>query len=81
MQGQVPDELRVQTQPQWAAAMWQRSSQAGRLPCRDIRAESGSGNRPDCLAALEACVGATALVAIASETRCWPQRPTPQEPP
>jgi SRSO17 transposase len=37
------------------------------------------GNSPDFLAALDACVGTTALVAISSETRCWPQRPTTQE--
>jgi hypothetical protein len=59
--------------------MLQRIRQEGIRPFRDIVAESGYGKSPDFLAALEACVGPTALVAISSETRCWPQRPTTQE--
>jgi hypothetical protein len=59
--------------------MLQRIRQEGIRPFRDIVAESGYGQSPDFLAALEACVGPTALVAISSETRCWPQRPTTQE--
>jgi hypothetical protein len=42
-------------------------------------ADSVYGNSPDFLAAIDACVGATALVSISSETRCWPQRPATQE--
>jgi hypothetical protein len=42
-------------------------------------ADSVYGNSPDFLAAIDACGGATALVAISSETRCWPQRPATQE--
>src|ERR1051325_191729 len=78
-QCQVPDELRFQTKPQLAAAMLQRIRQEGILPFRYIVADSVYGNSPDFLAALEACVGTTALVAISSETRCWPPRPATQE--
>ena len=75
----VPDELRFQTKPQLAAAMLQGLRQEGILPFRYIVADSVYGNSPDFLAAIEACVGATALVAISSETRCWSQRPATQE--
>ena len=51
----------------------------GIRPCRSIVADSVYGHSPDFLAAIEACVGATALVAISSETRWWPQRPATQE--
>jgi SRSO17 transposase len=37
------------------------------------------GNSPDFWAALDACVGVTALVAIASETRGWLQAPATQD--
>jgi SRSO17 transposase len=76
---QGPADLQLQTKPQRAAAMLQRIRQEGILPFRDIVAESVYGNSPDFLAALDACVGTTALVAISSEPRCWPQRPTTQE--
>jgi SRSO17 transposase len=76
---QVPDELQFQTKPQLAAAMLQGIRQAGILPFRYIVADSVYGNSPDFLAALDACVGTTALVAISSETRCWLQRPATQE--
>jgi len=75
----VPDEMRFQTKPQLAAAMLQSIRQAGILPFRYIVADSVYGNSPDFLAAIDACVGATALVAISSETRCWPQRPATRE--
>jgi len=75
---QVPDALQLQTKPQLAAAMLQSIRQEGILPFRSIVADSVYGNSPDFLAALDACVGTTALVAISSETRCWPQRPTTQ---
>ena len=78
---QVPDETLFQTKPQLAAAMLQSIRQEGILPFRYIVADSVYGNSPDFLAAIEACVGATALVAISSETRCWPQRPATQEQP
>src|SRR5262249_37198841 len=42
-------------------------------------ADSVYGNSPDFLAAIAAWGGATARVAISSETRCWAQRPAPQE--
>ena len=75
----VPEGLRLQTKPQLAAAMLQRIRQEEILPCRYIVADSVYGNSPDCLAAIDACVGATALVALSSETRCWLQRPVTQE--
>ena len=75
----VPDELRFQTKPQLAAAMLQGLRQEGILPFRYIVADSVYGKSPDFLAAIEACVGATALVAISSETRCGSQRPATQE--
>ena len=59
--------------------MLQSIRQEGILPFRYIVADSVYGNSPDFLAAIEACVGATALVAISSETRCWLQRPAIQE--
>src|SRR5262245_39695987 len=49
------------------------------LPFRYIVAASVYGNSPDFLAAIDACVGVTALVALSSETRCWLQRPVTQE--
>ena len=76
---QVPDERRFQTKPQLAAEMLQNIRQEGILPFRYIVADSVYGNSPDFLAAIEACVGTTALVAISSETRWWPQRPATQE--
>jgi SRSO17 transposase len=76
---QVPDETMFQTKPQLAAAMLRSIRQEGILPFRYIVADSVYGNSPDFLAAIEACVGTTALVAISSETRCWPQRPATQE--
>jgi SRSO17 transposase len=75
----VPEEVRFQTKPQLAAAMLQRLRQEEILPFRYIVADSVYGNSPDFLAAIDACVGATALVAISSETRCWLQRPVTQE--
>ena len=57
----------------------QRIRQEEILPFRSIVADSVYGNSPDFLAAIDACVGATALVAISSETRCWLQRPVTQE--
>jgi SRSO17 transposase len=76
---QVPDTLPFQTKPQLAAAMLQRIKEDEILPFRYIVADSVYGNSPDFLAALDACVGATALVAISSETRCWLQRPATHE--
>jgi SRSO17 transposase len=76
---QVPDTLQFQTKPQLAAAMVQRIKEEGLLPFRYIVADSMYGNSPDFLAALDACVGTTALVGISSETRCWLQRPATQE--
>jgi SRSO17 transposase len=78
-QCQGPDGRRFQTKPQLAAAMLQSIRQEGILPFRDLVAESVYGNSPDFLAAIEACVGTTALVAISSETRWWLQRPATQE--
>ena len=76
---QVPDTLPFQTKPQLAAAMLQRIKEDEILPFRYIVADRVYGNSPDFLAALDACVGATALVALSSETRCWLQRPATHE--
>src|SRR5215468_6597060 len=76
---QVPDERMFQTKPQLAVEMLRNIRQEGILPFRYIVADSVYGNSPDFLAAIEACVGTTALVAISSETRCWLQRPATQE--
>jgi SRSO17 transposase len=78
-QCRVPEELRLQTKPQLAAAMLQCIRQEEILPFRYIVADSVYGNSPAFLAAIEACVGATAVVALSSETRCWLQRPATQE--
>ena len=79
VKGQVPDARQLQTKPPRAAALLQSIRQAGIRPFRYIVAESVYGNSPDFLAALDACVGPTALVALSAETRGWPQRPTTQE--
>jgi SRSO17 transposase len=76
---QVPDERRFQTKPQLAAEMLRNIRQEGILPFRYIVADSVYGNSPDFLAAIEACVGTTALVAISAETRWWPERLAIQE--
>ena len=71
----VPDALCFQSKPQLAAAMLQAMAQEGLLPFKYVVADCLYGNSPDFLDAVDACVGVTALVAIASETRCWLQRP------
>jgi SRSO17 transposase len=75
----VPPELPFQSKPQLAAAMLQTIVREGLLPFKYIVADCLYGNSPDFLAALDACVGITALVAISSETRCWRQRPQTEE--
>jgi DDE superfamily endonuclease len=81
LQCQVPDETMLQTKPPWAAAMVRSLRQEGIVPFRYLVAESVEGTSPDVLAASEACGGTTALVALSSETRWWPQRPATQEQP
>lgn len=71
----VPDEVTFQTKPQLAVEMLRALRRAGRLPCKYIVADCLSGTSPACLEALDACVGVTALVAIAADSRCWRQRP------
>jgi SRSO17 transposase len=75
----VPAELTFQSKPQVAAAMLHAIVREGLLPFKYIVADCLYGNSPDFLAALDACVGITALVAISSETRCWRQRPQTAE--
>jgi SRSO17 transposase len=70
----VPSELTFQSKPQLAAAMLQTIVREGLLPFKYIVADCLYGNSPDFLAATDACVGITALLAISSETRCWRQR-------
>lgn len=71
----VPAALPWQSQPPWAAAMWQAMAQAGLRPGKSVVADGLSGHSPDCLDTVEAWVGVTALVAMAAETRCGLQRP------
>jgi len=78
VQGQGPAARPLPTKLQRAAAMLQRLRQEGRRPFRYIVAARVYGHSPDVLAALDACVGPTALGALSSETRCGPQRPTTQ---
>ena len=55
--------------------MLQAMAQEGLLPFKYVVADCLYGNSPDFLDAIDACMGVTAWVAIASETRCWLQRP------
>ncbi len=71
----VPEELTFQSKPQLAAAMLQAMAQEGLLPFKYVVADCLYGKSPDCLDAVDACVGVTALVAISAETRCWLQQP------
>jgi SRSO17 transposase len=71
----VPDTLTFQSKPQLAAAMLQAMAQEGLLPFKYVVADCLYGNSPDCLAAVDACVGVTTLVAIPADTRCWLQAP------
>ena len=71
----VPEGLTFQSKPQLAAAMLQGIVREGLLPFKYVVADCLYGQSPDCLDAVDACVGSTALVAIPSETRCWLQRP------
>ena len=71
----VPEERTLQSTPQLAAAILQAMAQEGLLPFKSVVADCLYGKSPDFLDAVDACVGVTALVAIASETRCWLQRP------
>src|SRR5213594_5170576 len=76
---QVPEELRFHTKPQWAAEMVTAIRGEGRLPFKYVVADCLYGKSPDCLDAIEACVGVTSLVSIPSDTRCWLQRPVTTE--
>jgi hypothetical protein len=77
--GYVPDGLTLQSKPQLAAAMRQALVRTGLLPCKYLVADCLYGNRPDCLDAVEACVGVTAFVAIPADTRCWLQAPRTED--
>ena len=71
----VPEDLEFQRKPQLAAAMLQALWQAALVPFKYVVADCLYGNSPDFLAAIDTCVGVTALVAIPSDTRCWLQAP------
>ena len=75
----VPEGGTFQTKPQLAAAMLQAIAHEGLLPFQYIVADCLYGNSPDFLDAIDACVGATAFVAIPADTRCWLQRPRTEE--
>jgi SRSO17 transposase len=76
---QVPDELRWQSKPQWAAAMVQAMAHEGLLPFKDGVADGLSGHSPAFLDAVDACVGVTTCVAMPADTRCWLQAPRTAE--
>jgi SRSO17 transposase len=75
----VPKEIAFQSKPELAAQMWLAIRAEGVLPFRYIGADSVYGNSPEFLEAMDACVGATYLVGISSEMRCWLQCPVTQE--
>jgi SRSO17 transposase len=75
----VPKARAVQSKPQLAAARLQAIVREGRLPCTSVVADGLYGQRLDLLDAMETCVGVTACVALPAETRCWLQRPQPEE--
>ncbi len=55
--------------------MWQALWHAALVPFKYVVVDCLYGNSPDFLAAIDTCVGVTALVAIPSDTRCWLQAP------
>jgi SRSO17 transposase len=71
----VPAELTFQSKPQLAAAMVQSIAAEGLLPFKYLVADGLYGHSPAFWDAIEACVGVTAFVATAAETRGWLQRP------
>jgi SRSO17 transposase len=77
--GQVPPEVTFQRQPQLAATMLQALVRGGLLPFKYVVADCLYGQSPDCLDAVDACVGVTTFVAIPADTRCWLQRPRTAE--
>jgi SRSO17 transposase len=77
--GQVPPEGTFQRQPQLAATMLQALVRGGLLPFKYVVADCLYGQSPDCLDAVDACVGVTTFVAIPADTRCWLQRPRTAE--
>lgn len=76
---QLPAEMTLQTKPQLAATMLHAIVRAGLLPFKYVVADGLYGQSPDFLNAVDACVGVTTFVAIASETRCWGQRPQTED--
>ncbi len=76
---QVPTDLDFHSKPQLAAAMLQAIAAAGLVPFKYVVADCLYGNSPDFLAAVDACVGVTAFVAIPSDTRCWLQAPQSED--
>ncbi len=76
---QGPAAVTLRTKPQLAAAMVHTIVPEGLLPCKYVVADGLYGKSPDCLDAVAACVGVTTLVAMPSETRCWLQRPRPED--
>ena len=75
----VPEELTLQSKPQLAAAMLEAMAPEGLLPFKDVVADCLYGHSPDCLDAVDACVGVTMFVAMPADTRCWLQRPQTED--
>lgn len=69
----------MQSNPQLAAAMLQAIAHEGLVPFTYVVADCLYGKSPDCLDAVDACVGVTTFVAIPADTRCWLQAPRTEE--
>lgn len=70
-----PDEVPWHPTPPLAVARWRSIRHEGRRPCQSLVADGLSGQSPDGLEALEACVGGPSLVSRPAETRGGLQRP------
>jgi hypothetical protein len=77
----VPTDVTWPTQPPWAGERGQAIRSKGRLPCTSLVADGLSGQRPDCLAAVESWGGVTSLGSMPAETRWGLQRPLTTENP
>lgn len=75
----VPKTVGFQSQAQLAAAMVRALSEAGQVPFRYVVVDGLDGNIPDLLDAMATCVGITAVVAIAGDTRCWLHAPETED--
>ena len=77
----VPKALALQSTPQLAAALLQRSAHAKLLPFQSVVAECLYGQSPDLLAAVDTGSGGPTFVAMPADTRCGLQAPRTTEQP